>query len=414
MTRPAPLSAGSTSTDAGSTTGRGASGRVVEVHTQTRCGLLVALAFAAAAIVAGITRLGGGWWVPLHLFVVGALLSAISATTLMLAVTWSAAPAPRPMVAAAQRWALVAGAIALVAGREQGQTWVLVAGGTTVVVAMLGLAWMLIRIRQQSITPRFAPAIEAYVAAAVAGATGMSIGILLGAGRAGDRAVALRDVHLVLNVFGFIGLVIAGTLPYFAATQLRSKLSSRATPVALRVTFLALAIATAVAATGHLIERPGVVAGGLIAYAAGLLAIASMLPSLVRSRVRWAGPRAVQLAAGVGWWAAMTVALAVATIRATDDRAILQALLIGGFAQILVASLAYLGPVLRGGGHRRLTAGFAITRSWVSLAAGNTAGAAALVGHRPTLAVALGIWLTDIAIRAGRLLTESRSRAETT
>jgi hypothetical protein len=102
---------------------------------------------------------------------------------------------------------------------------------------------------------------------------------------------------------------------------------------------------------------------------------------------------------------AMTVALAVATIRETDDRAILQALVIGGFAQILVASLAYLGPVLRGGGHRRLTAGFATTRSWVSLAAGNTAALAALVGHGPTLAAALAIWLTDVAIRAGRLLT---------
>jgi hypothetical protein len=65
----------------------------------------------------------------------------------------------------------------------------------------------LIRIRQQAVTPRFAPAIEAYVAGVVAGATGMSIGVLLGAGRAGERAVELRAVHLVLNVFGFIGLV---------------------------------------------------------------------------------------------------------------------------------------------------------------------------------------------------------------
>lgn len=104
----------------------------------------------------------------------------------------------------------------------------------------------------------------------------------------------------------------------------------------------------------------------------------------------------------------MTIALAIATIRETDDRMILQALVIGRFAQILVASLTYLGPVLRGG-HRRLTAGFTITRSWVSLAAGNTAAVAALVGHGPALAAALSIRLTDIAIRAGRLLTTTRS-----
>ena len=53
------------------------------------------MAFVVTAVVAGITRLGAGWWLPPHLFVVGALLSAISATTLMLAVTWSAEHAPR-------------------------------------------------------------------------------------------------------------------------------------------------------------------------------------------------------------------------------------------------------------------------------------------------------------------------------
>jgi hypothetical protein len=350
-----------------------------------------------------------GWWLPLHLFLVGGLLSAISATTQMLAVTWSAAPAPRPLVAAAQRWALVSGTLALVTGRETERTWMFVAGGTTVVAAMLGLAMMLTQIRRQAITPRFAPAIETYVAATVSGAVGMSIGILLGTGRAGERAVELRDAHLVLNVFGLIGLVIAGTLPFFAATQVRSKMSPRATPSAMRLTFAAVVAAITVAATGHLMARPSVVAGGLITYVLGLLAIAVMLPIYARSRLRWAGPRVVQLAAGLVWWEAMTIALAVATIRKADDRAILQALVIGGFAQILVASLAYLGPVLRGGGHRRLTGGFAITRSWVSLAAGNTAAVAAFVGHSQALAAALAIWLIDIAIRAGRLLTTTRT-----
>lgn len=398
-----------TSIDERPAVNRGAPGRVVEAHAQARRGLLVAAGFVVAAVVAGITRGGTGWWLPLHLFVVGALLSAISATTQMLAVTWSAAPAAGPLVATAQRWVLAAGAIALVVGRETDQAWLFVTGGATVVAAMLGLASMLVRIRRQAFTPRFAPAIEAYVAAAVAGATGMSIGILIGAGRAGARAVDLRDVHLVLNVFGLIGLVIAGTLPYFAATQVRSKMSPRATPTAMRVTCAALAVATAVAATGHLVDRPGVVAGGLIIYVLGLLAIAATLPIYARRRLRWGGPRVVQLATGVAWWSAMTVALAVAAVRETGDRAVLQALVIGGFAQILVASLAYLGPVLRGGGHRRLAAGFAITRSWVSLAAGNVAALAALIGHGPTLAGALAIWLTDILIRAGRLLTTTRS-----
>src|SRR5690606_21940873 len=116
MSRPAPVPSASTNNHAEPATGRGASGRVVAVHSETRQGFLVAVVFVVAAGVAGITRLGAGWWLPLHLFVVGGLLSAISAATQMLAVTWSAAPAPRPLLAGSQRWALAAGAIALVAG----------------------------------------------------------------------------------------------------------------------------------------------------------------------------------------------------------------------------------------------------------------------------------------------------------
>lgn len=391
---------------------RGAAGRVAQVHAQTRRGLVVAAAFVAAAVVASVvsgvvTAAGGigvGWWLPLHLFVVCALLTAVSAVTQMLAVTWSAAPAARPIVATTQRWLLAVGTIALVVGHETGRSWLFVSGGVAVIVAMLGLALILVRIRREAVTPRFGPAIEAYVAAVVAGAVGMTIGLLLGTDRAGSNAVELRDVHLTLNVFGLIGLVIAATLPFFAATQVRSKMSPRATPTNMRVAFAVLAVATAVAAVGHLVARPTVVVGGLGAYALGLVAIAAMLPIYARKGVLWAGPRVLQMGAGLAWWIAMTCALAVANIRETDDRAVLQALVIGGFAQILVASLAYLGPVLRGGGHRRLSAGFAITRSWISLTAGNAAALAALAGWSNALAVALTVWLADIVIRAGRLM----------
>jgi hypothetical protein len=172
---------------------------------------------------------------------------------------------------------------------------------------------------------------------------------------------------------------------------------------------LGLSAATAVAATGAMLATPALVAGALIAYALGLLALIPLAPVPDRARLRWAGPRVVQLLAGIGWWVSMTVAFAVVTIRATNDRQVLLALVVGGFGQILVASLAYLGPVLRGGGHRQLAAGFAITRSWISLAAGNAAALAALTGHERVLAAVLVAWLTDMVVRAGRLLATSRS-----
>ena len=180
-----------------------------------------------------------------------------------------------------------------------------VAGGAAVVVAMLCLAAILIRIRRDAVTARFAPAIEAYVSAVLAGAVGMTIGILLGAGRAGSNALELREVHLTLNVFGLIGLVVAGTLPFFAATQVRSKMSPRATPAMMRTTSAVLAAATAVTAVGHLAAEPIIVASGLVLYALGLVAVGAMLPIYARKRVSWAGPRVVQLVAGIAWWMAM-------------------------------------------------------------------------------------------------------------
>lgn len=407
MSRPAPA-ASAADEDIVPAQERGAAGRVAQVHAQTRRGVVMTAAFVASAGGASAAGIGDGWWLPLHLFVVGALLTSISAVTQMLAVTWSAAPAPRPEVVTTQRWLVAAGTVALVVGRETGRTWLFVAGGAAVVVAMLCLAAILIRIRRDAVTARFAPAIEAYVSAVLAGAVGMTIGILLGAGRAGSNALELREVHLTLNVFGLIGLVVAGTLPFFAATQVRSKMSPRATPAMMRTTSAVLAAATAVTAVGHLAAEPNIVAGGLVAYTLGLVAIGAMLPIFTRKRVSWAGPRAVQLVAGLGWFVAMTGALAVTSLRGTDDRSVLQALVIGGFAQILVASLAYLGPVLRGGGHRRLSAGFAITRSWTSLASGNAAALAAFVRADRPLAFALAVWLADIAIRAGRLILPTR------
>ncbi len=120
----------------------------------------------------------------------------------------------------------------------------------------------------------------------------------------------------------------------------------------------------------------------------------------------------IQLLLGLGWWAAMTVALGVVIARRSSDREVLQAMAIGGFAQILVASLAYLGPVLRGGGHRRLTAGFALTRSWPSLVAGNVAAVAALAGQEPIMLVASLVWVADLVVRALLLVTAGTEPAD--
>lgn len=92
--------------------------RVIRVHKQTRQGLLIASLFVISAVLVQVFGVSSSWWLSLHLFAIGGLLSAISAVTQMLAVTWSTSPAPSKLIANIQRWVLVFGAISISLGRE--------------------------------------------------------------------------------------------------------------------------------------------------------------------------------------------------------------------------------------------------------------------------------------------------------
>ncbi|MFP3905421.1 MAG: hypothetical protein ACLFWR_00195, partial [Acidimicrobiales bacterium] len=85
-------------------------------------------------------------------------------------------------------------------------------------------------------------------------------------------------------------------------------------------------------------------------------------------------------------------------------------LAVGGIAQLVVGSLAYLGPIIRGRDHRAQARGFAITRSWVSLLAGNLTAAALVAGWWPVAGVALAAWVVDAAVRGALLVVLLRPR----
>jgi hypothetical protein len=73
-------------------------------------------------------------------------------------------------------------------------------------------------------------------------------------------------------------------------------------------------------------------------------------------------------------------------------------------------SLAYLLPMLRGGGHERLGQGFATTRSWVGLGAANVAGLALAVAAPRVAAAAMAVWFVDAAGRAAAIWWTGRGQ----
>ena len=375
--------------------------RVTTVQAQARAALRLAVGFALAAAGAAVLPHDTGAWLPLHLFLVGALGLAVSGVTRLFAVTWSAgSPSPSTLVAT-QRWLLAAGVGGLAVGRELDAPVVVLAGfGLCVSGALALLGALLLADVRHARVRRFDAALRYYLTAITAGLVGTALGAAMVSGGTG-----LRDAHVILNLLGFLGLVIAGTLPTFAATQVRMKVSPRATPRRLGGNLVWLAGALVVAASAELAGAPRVAAGGLLAYAAGLLHLLTALPRPGRKQFAWAGPRLVLLAAGLAWWIVIVVVAAVRVLAGQPafPEPLVVTLVVAGYAQILLGSLAYLAPVLRGGGHRHLSAGFATTRSWVAVAAANLGGLAWLAGWPALTVVATAVLAADLAQRSIRL-----------
>lgn len=388
---------------------RGAADRVRISHRQARATLALALAFVAAAPVAAVA--GGGRWLALHLLLAGGAVLAISAVSLMLTVTWSAAPAPPEPWVRLQRACSAAGAAGVGAGRQLDLHPAAVgAAGAVFVAGLVLLGGLLLVTVTRGVERRFDVAVAAYLTALAAGAAAAGLGVAMAVGTPRPE---LRAAHVSLNLLGLVGIVIGGTLPFFAATVGRTRMAPRARPRGLALLLGWQAAAVGAAAAG-LASGAGPVAGtGLGAYAAGVVAAMAMLPRPTRRQLRWAGPRLIALWAGAGWWAA---AVSVSAVEARSGDGVLTGrwllvLVVAGYMQIMWGSLAYLLPMLRAGGHQRLGQGFATTRSWTGLAAANLAGVALAVAAGLLAALAMAVWFVDAAWRAGGVWWAGRDRA---
>jgi nitrite reductase (NO-forming) len=393
---------------------RGAVGRVAAVQSQARTTLALAGVFACAAVVAALVPHRTGEWLPLHLFLAGSLLLAISGVTQLFAVTWAAGPPPADRLAAGQRWLLAGGVAILAAGRELSWPTAMVAvGGAGVIAALIVLAVCLDVTVRRGVQRRFDATAATYEVGLLAGVIGSALGVIMALGLDATVATSVRSAHLTLNLLGLIGLVIAGTLPIFTATQARTKINRRATDRAQRSVLIVLTVALGAATLGFLLRVPTVAACGLVLYAAGALALVPLLPTIRTKQLRWAGPRLLQLAAGVIWWSLATIAIAWrahSTVQAFTPTT-LRVLVVGGYAQIFAAALAYLVPVLRAGGHERLAAGFRTTRSWPGLVAANVAAVSFMLGAEAVAVSPLAVWLVDAVVRRVWLARRGATRA---
>lgn len=304
-------------------------------------GALVAVPFASATAT--------GWWLPLHMTLLGAVTQAIAGGQLMFSATLGLSRGPSRREAVTQLALLNAGAASVVAGRLAGRAAVFVAGAALVTCTAAWVVWRVHRMWARSVNRRFAITGTFYRLAGASLLLGASIGAALGAGAFdADSYVAHRAVHMTFNVFGWAGMTIVGT----AITLLPTVLHVRAPSVrTIRPVPWSMFGGLTVMAAGATLDVHWIAGAGMALYAAGLALFAVYVAAvLATARRRQVPVAALHLVTALGW-CAVTSASLVITSAGGDFAAARDFVVVGGAAgfafQALLGAWAFLLPSMR-------------------------------------------------------------------
>lgn len=312
------------------------------------------LAFLAAAATVGIADgLVDGWtwghWLALHLAFVGGVSQLVLGAGQFFAGAFLATdPPPRPLIAL-QLGTWNAGAILVAAGVPAGADPVVGTGAALLVIGLVAFAAGLRGLRRRSVQ-RIPWAVRWYQACAAF----LGVGVIIGVALASDvrwTAGNLLGAHIALNLGGWFGTAIVGTLhtffPSLTQTRLRHPHLQRPTFAAWSGGIVALAAGYAFAVT------PLIAAGWVALMVAALLLCANLAGSFRAARPPLSLPARLVASAqaflGAGLAVGIAAALGADAAHAPfgDERAAIAILLVPGWLGLTVAgSLLHLLSVL--------------------------------------------------------------------
>lgn len=296
-------------------------------------------------------------WLMIHLLLLGAVSHSI--------LVWSrhfadallhTRPGPSDRRVQSVRLLLLNGGLAAVVTGVVADRWPVTAVGATAVAG--AVVWhgaaLALQLRR-ALPSRFGATVRYYVAAAALLPIGLLLGALMVRGLGEPIHERVMVAHVAVNVLGWMGLTVLGTLLTLWPTMLRTRMSPGAEQAARRaLPLLVLAVlATAGAALAGV--RP-LVALGLVGYLVALGVLGRPFVVAARRKPPVAYPTWSVLAA-VLWLMGSLVVLVLGfatspswSVAGDRFESVTPALAAGFGAQVLLGALSYLVPVVLGGG----------------------------------------------------------------
>ncbi|MDO4897708.1 MAG: multicopper oxidase domain-containing protein [Rothia sp. (in: high G+C Gram-positive bacteria)] len=219
------------------------------------------------------------------------------------------------------------------------------------VVAWHGLA-LLAQLRQ-ALPVRFSATVKYYIAAAWLLPLGATFGAILAHdGTSASWQGRLLLAHETVNVLGFVGLTVVGTLMTLWPTMLRTKMIASAVQDSLRA-LTVMCTGLAVTLAGALLGVNLLAGAGLLIYTAGLLLVAVLLVRTC-SQKKPTEFAPMSVAAGFSWLILGVLATAYLVFTVPFDelnlRPLTPVLVVGFLVQMLLGAMSYLLPARMGGG----------------------------------------------------------------
>ncbi|MDX3524926.1 multicopper oxidase domain-containing protein [Streptomyces sp. ID05-39B] len=367
--------------------------------------LVVAWLGLALAAVAAQESLPVARWLAVHMFLLGAVTTAILVWSEHFAVALLHAEVPDERWSTARLATANLSVAGLLLGVWTARPLLTAVAAVALVAAAIAHLLMLVRLGRGALGGRLKPIVSYYRAATAALIAGAVLGALLATGGAGgpDRYAGLRLAHLHVTLLGWIGLPVLGTMFMLWPTVLGVRMKDRTTKVSRWVLWLAAGgLVVAVTALALGLRRPAV--AGLALYLGGAVLAADLLVRTVRHRRPVSAAAAWMLAAATCWLTLAVAAdlawLATRPFAAaqTGIDALLPVLLVGFVAQILIGALTYLLPVVLSSGPRdRAAVRSLLERGWLPRMVALNTGVAVAALPLPGPAVTAGLLLAALS-----------------